>query len=366
MTPSSPRPPHDNVIRLSLAGLTIAALAMIGSGLLGGWLAQQIWRGPLPPLTNTNEPLVSTVQQVTISPNTATTESVQGANRSVVLIARADGTADSSLASGVVLTNDGLIATTANPATASLAAFDHEGRPLALDRVGRDEVFGITYFKIPRNVVVPLDLRADDPAVGHELTLLSRHPVSFLPTALEWSVRQFNLPASATAPGLQRLLQGPTSPDTSLTGSPLLDDEGKIAGLVLDPRAGSALPVSYLRASFNRLTANQRERNPYTALGVSLTYTFTRHTPTDPITFAATVTAVTPNSIAAAAGLARGDLIVAINRQPLAWEQSVATALTGSLPLPVTVRRQGADTVVTLQTAASPAATSSPAASPSP
>lgn len=346
----APAPTADTVVRLSVGWLIIAMVIIVLCGFAGGFLAQQFFRAPLPPLTSETDRLIATVQEVTISPNTAAADNVSRANRSVFLLGRSAGTAP--VATGFVVTNDGVVVSTADITSPSPVAFDQEGRALALARIGRDELYGLTYYRLPNNVVVPLDVRQSDPPVGYELLALSRNDTTYLPRTLPFRVGEYALPTNV-APAIVRVLRGDAITSESAVGSALIDDEGKVAG-ILQSDSGIAYPVSHLQASLTRFTSNQREADTFATIGITLAYTFQVTPPEQTVAFHPQVLTVTPATPADIAGLERGDIITAINNEPITWERPIAAQLSAPLPLTITINRKGELQTVTLPTPPAP------------
>jgi len=340
----------EQTVRLSLAWVLGLIVIIFTLGILGGFVGQQFLRPPLPPLTSNGEQLVTTVQEVTISPNQAAAELVNQVERSVLLVGRAD--LDEPEATAFVVTNDGLLVTAADLPTGSLVAFDNRGRRLAVTVVGRDELFGLTYLRMADSVVVPLDVRRDDVAVGELLLGLSRSDGSFEPRVVDWRMEEHVLPASTSPAGVHRLLRGPAVDRGHSVGMPLLDEEGRVAGLLLDPTSGSALPARQLQESFSRIIENRREDDPFERLGLAATYTFAADSESG-VRFVAPVLSVVSNGEAARAGIRRGDVITALDGEPLQWEGS-ALAQFSAAPLQVTLERAGEEIVVGIGSAATP------------
>lgn len=340
----------DSVIRLSVGWIITAVLIIVLCGFAGGFLAQQFFRAPLPPLTNETDRLITTVQEVTISPNTSTADNVSRANRSVFLLSRSAATAP--VASGFVVTNDGVIVSTVDITGPSPIAFDQEGRSLALARIGRDELYGLTYYRLPNNVVVPLDVRQSDPPVGYELLALSRNDATYLPRTMTFRVGEYQLPTNL-ALGVVRVMRGDITTSESMQGSALIDDEGKVAG-ILQSGTGIAYPVSHIQASLNRFTSNQREVDTFATVGLTIANTFQVIAPEQTVAFHPQVLAVTPTSPADIAGIQRGDIITAINDEPITWERPFAAQLAVALPFTVTINRKGQLQTVTLPTVSVP------------
>jgi len=346
MTPKKSKQ-DQTTIRLSFSWLVLAALLIAALGLIGGLIGQQIWQPSLIDLVDNQDALVTTVQEVTISPNTAAAELIDQAHRSVLLLGPANNPNRSTASTALVITNDGLVVTTAALPTAPQTAYDDTGRPIPLQPLGRDDLFGLTYFRITDNVVTPLDISSTDSQTGTTLLALSRNPNTFSPRVSPYLIQQYILPASNTSAGIQRLMQSQTQADPLLNGAPLIDEEGKVAGLIINTQTGQALPVNELKQSLERVTANNRELNPFLELGFSLNYKFTA-TPGSSVKFIAEVAAISPNKPAAAAKLTRGDIVTAINDTPVEWSTNISQLLSEALPITLALERQGQPQTVTL------------------
>ena len=332
----------EQIIRLSLGWILVGFSAILAVGVIGGVIGQQFVSPPLPPLTNNRDSLITNLQEVTISPNTAATQLIQQNHRSVLLLTSASGTA---IGTAVTLTNDGVIATTAPapPSTGGYTARDHEGRVINLSLIGRDPLFGLTYFRAADNVLVPIDIRQTDAAPAETLFGVSRNPDTFQPRVSLFTVAQHLLPDPATPAGVQRLLQG--IDNSAQPTTPLIDEEGRLAAITTSEN--EALPASQLRTSFERLTANQREADPLTDRGLQISYIF--FTPTNqPATFAAHIDQVTTGSPAQLAGLRRGDVITGLDEEALAWDDNLAQQLSDQEPHTITFIRTDRESTVTL------------------
>ncbi len=348
--PISPHSSPDHVLRVSFGWITLAIIIMLLLGVAGGIIANQLWRTPLPPLTNESDRYVPTVQEVTISPSKNLADILSHNNRSVFLLSRSAETTPT--ATGFVITNDGVLVSITDLTGTTLTAFDYEGRTLPLTRIGRDEIYGLTYYKLPsNNVAVPLDLRPSDPPVGYELLAISRNQNSYQPRTALFLVGEYAIPSDAPQ-ALQRIMRGSSPVADHTPGSPLIDDEGRVAAILQTPT--TAYPISHLQASLARTTNNQREQNPFATVGASVAYGFTPPSAQVATTFQAVVTAVAPASPAQAAGLKRGDNITTINGTPVSWEQPVATQLSANLPLTLIVQRNGEATTITISPLTTP------------
>lgn len=339
--------PRDRVVRISLGWLLLGGVCVTALGWLGGILAMQ-WRTEQPPLPDATQRLVTTVQEVTISPNTSAAELLQSKQRSVVLLARRQGERLVPAATGIVVTNDGLVATV-TPEADGLLAFDHQGRELAVRTVGQDALFGVTYLRLSESVLQPFDVRIEAVPEAYQLMGVSRSENTFRPRIFFYPVWESALPPELAPRGVQRVLRGPAASGELLAGSPLLDDEGKLAGVLLNPAAGLALPADHLTASIERVSSGSREADPFTGVGLRIRYSFVPPTGADSeLRFAATVTAVVPNSPAAAGQAESGDVITALGGNALRWEELVLKQLAAVRPLILEVRRGGETMTLTI------------------
>lgn len=339
----------ERIIRLSFSWVVLSLVIVLLFGALGGVIAQQVWQPKLPPLTSDTGQLITTVQEVTISPNTAAVQLVENSHRSVVLLGQAVGGEKSVVATALVVTNDGLLVTSTDVPSGQMVVHNHEGSSIAIDFVGRDELFGLTYFRIPSGVFVPLELQAAEVPVASRLLVLSRSAQTLQPLAHPFDVSEHIVPNAPLPKGIQRLLKGTPVLDSVMAGSPLLDDEGKVVALLINGPQGLALPASYLRESSDRIINNQRERDPMDEAGLTLTYSFADTGEPPQRQFVVQVQAVRFGSPAAIAGVSPGDIIIKAGDDIIDWNTSIVERLSQPLPLSLTVRRQGEEHVLTLQ-----------------
>ena len=80
---------REKILRISFGWLILGVMVIIFLGMLGGVIASQLWIVRQPPLIPEQHQLVSTVQEVTISPNQAAASIVDKTHRSVVALASA-------------------------------------------------------------------------------------------------------------------------------------------------------------------------------------------------------------------------------------------------------------------------------------
>lgn len=337
------------VVQVSLTGVLAGTIAVVVLGMVGGALTAQLWLPRTVPVTEEGGRLVSTVQEVTISPNIAAAEMLEASERSVVMIGREGAPGAMVLATGFVVTNDGMIVTAGELPSDQLIAYDYQGKTATLERVGSDELFGLIYLRAREAVLIPIDMRSGPVPVAYELMAVSRSLPTLLPRAEFYRVSETILPPELMPAGIQQVFKGTQLAETELTGSPLIDEEGHVAGILTNPLAGLALPVNQLKESLDRVIGGQREKNRFEELGIELRYLLTATGDTAGRQFMAEVREVMPAAVAAAANLKRGDIIMRIDDTPLEWGNSVLAGLSRDLPLTLTVNRADKQEIVTLR-----------------
>lgn len=340
----------ERVIRVRLGWILLGALVMIGLGGVGGMAADWLGGQPLAALPEAQDRLLTTIQEVTISPSMSRALIVEKNIRSTVLLA-VRGKLTDPLAAGAIVTSDGIVATTATLPDGEIVAVGEQGEVTAAERVGVDAVFGITYLRLRGGVFVPVDMRDSDVPVGYELLALSRNPLTLEARVGTYTIREYQLPESNAPIGWQRLYAGTELSEAGLTGSPLFDDEGRVAALALRTPAGTALPSVALRQSLARVVDRQLDKNRFEELGLRLAYVFEATVEGDR-KFLLAVTSVKAASRAAASGLAAGDRIEKIHGEEVSWDTSVLAALSERESIALQVRRGEQMLAITIAPAA--------------
>lgn len=346
---------QSQTIRLSLRWLLLIALLMLGLGIVGGIVGTQLVGPRLPVTVESPDQIVSTVQQVTVSPNMNREQVLEQARRSIVLIGQIKGETVTYAGTGVIITNDGLIATTAIISGEQIVAIDEAGKTTAVSSQGNDPLYGLTYLKLPSAVAVPIELSGATDMTGDDLLAVTRFPETLALETHLFHAESYRLPPEhSTFPGWQRLLKGTLPVADILESAPVLDEEGKLAGLLFSPQAGFVLPASDIKLSLDRLAAGKREFDPFSQAGFDIAYRFTEATAVSSPQFTVVVTAVTPRSAAAIGGVKVGDTISKIGEGTLSWQTPIITQMGQGLPLTLTLKRQGVERVTTLETPSSP------------
>lgn len=327
----------EQTMRLSVTtlGVVFGGVILIG---MGGGLVAQFFLPTAAPLNDKTEPVLTTVQEVTISPSKAAVKVVEQAQRSVLVLG--DDIA-------FVLTSDGLVVSPVELKAATPVATDERGLQLPLETVGRDSVYGLFYYRLQNAVLPPLDIRRDDPGVAAQLLAVGRSVSTFQPRVATYALQEYILPPDGSAPGWHRLQRGTPLGSSVLPGTPLLDEEGKISGVLLDATQGLALPVAQLNESLNRVVANKREQDSFEELGITARPVFERFAPERPVALGLQLVTVRPQSSASTAGLKAGDIMLGLNQTAFTWNTNPAAALRAvAHPFTVMVRRNQAEQTI--------------------
>ncbi len=335
-------------VRLSLRGVVFAIVFIILLGAIGGIIGTQLTGQPLAPLTSEREQLMTTVQQVTISPSKQAADIVQRNERAVMLIATSEGNQIQPIGTALVLTNDGLVVSTVDTSSSTLTAFDTAGQRLAISRIGEDPAFGLTYYQIPNSVTPPFEIGNEDAAIGSQLLALSASAHSNSPQAVAVELYRYILPPPPAPFGWQRAGQLAGQVPSEVAGSALLTDDGKLAGILLPGDSNTLLLVSHLRESLERMTTNRREFNPFEEWGFTVSYEFQVIEDSGQRVFAIVVNSVSAQKPASIAGLRGGDVIQFINDKELTWATPVIDAIDTGGSLNLQIQRAGQTRQLTL------------------
>ena len=344
-------PAPQQTIRLSLRWILLGMLIITMLGVAGGYLGQQLFgnNGPLIIPQDGRDQLITTVQEITISPNKATLSSLNEVERSLATLGTLTNAGEFvPIGTGLVMTNDGLLVTTIPASRTGVVAFMSNQAISEATLVGEDTLYGLTYFKFKDAVSVPVALSDETPAVGTSLLAFSRAKDTLTRAVSPFIVNEHSLPATDSVMGIQKYLTSASfSENTFYEGSPLVTEDSKVAGIITDASSGKAISSDILRASLSRITANTSTLNPFSSLGIVPKYQFSTVGTGRAARFVVAVTGVTPNSIASKAGLRAGDQIIRIGDQELTWDVAVPALLEPS-SVTLTVIRQNKETQVPL------------------
>ncbi|MGH9858166.1 MAG: hypothetical protein ACRD4B_10020, partial [Acidobacteriota bacterium] len=289
-------PQDQTTIRISFGGLLLALLFLLAVGVGGGVLGARYGIAPLPPLTSeiATERLVATVQEVTLSPSTAHTDLIKDRKRSVIALGQVTGSSVTLRGLAAVITNDGLLVSTIDTSSFdNLSAFTADGTRVAVAKVGDDTLYGLTYYRLQNNVLTPFELASNDPSPGQDLIALSRAEATLEPDIAITQVRSYKLPPESRAAGVLRYILFDEEVSL-LPGTPILDEEGRVAAISVGTGEDRALPVTYLTSSLNRVTQGRREYNPFTQFGFTVSPEFVFRERDNALVFSLQVATITP------------------------------------------------------------------------
>jgi Do/DeqQ family serine protease len=259
-----------------------------------------------------------------------------------------------SLGSGVIVDADaGLVLTNhhvVDKAT-EIEVTLHDGRKLRAELVGTDAETDVAVLRIPAEGLTAVGLGdSDEIEVGDFVVAIGS------PFGLSQTVTSGIVSALARSglgiEGYESFIQTDASINPGNSGGPLVDLRGRLVGIntaILAPGGGNvgigfAIPVNMARAVLEQIVAYGAVRRGLFGIGVQdLTPELAQALGTD-IPRAAVVASVEPGSAAAAAGLAPGDVVTAIDGRPVTSAADLRNRI-GLLPIgtPLELRiiRQG-------------------------
>lgn len=333
----------QSVVRLSLRWILFGGLCMVALGVGGGFIGSAMFK-PSIPLVSQPDQLVTTVQQVTVSPNTHAQSVVGQKERSVLLLASGNRSNPTIIGTGSVVTNDGVLIGFHAQTRDEVFAIDTNGVYILLESIGRDALYGITLYRARDVVLAPFDLDSADPGVGTTLLAMARSTETTKPIAKFAALEQYILPPADSPQGWGYV--GMIEEDLGIpAGSPLLADDGRLAALYVGDGTQAALPVSYVRRSLERLAGGKREYNPFDEYGFTAAPSFAAAPSELGIELSFVVTSVAANSTTP---VRAGDRIARINDQELAWGADIANLLSAPAPVGITVIRSGQEQTFSL------------------
>lgn len=314
---------NEKVVQLSFGWVIAALVVVVLTGLVGGILAQTIWGPRAIPVTTTENGVVATVQEVTIAPSQARSELVAKHVGSVLRLSPLEEPATETVVVGPVITNDGVVVTPAISSFTEATAYDSAGRALKVDYIGNDELFGLSFWRVANSVVTPLDFQNELAAVGSSAVAVATSITEPASAAENFDIKSWQLSRQEAA-GRSVFLKG--NGLQMPVGSPLLSDNGKMVGMLLDPGEGLALNALDLVRSFERLSRNERERDVFAELGITGARTFEPNENNEQ-EFGFEILRVTSRTPAQDAGLKRGDKVVGVGEEKLTPQSDIVKLL---------------------------------------
>lgn len=326
-----------NTIRLPLSALIFIFIIILCVAIGGGIVGSRMLASQLPMRSDGSGTIVPVSQQVTVSPSKLASDIVATSGKSVFLIAHKNTKSISALGTGLALTNDGIIMSLIDTKEEDAVGIGEDGSIFPLTPIGHDELSGISFFKASDRIVTPLKVSQDTPLVGSSFLALFRQEDSAQITAHPAAFSATQLPTEATAPGIQKIASMESSTPIPL-GAALMDENGNLAGVVLDPIKNSAMFVSDVRSALSRLSSNQLSSDPFTLLGFTVSWK-TQIEGNNALRVKSIISSITKNSPADIAGLQTGDILTAIAGNTVSWDTSIIDAL-NTKPVNLTILRQ--------------------------
>lgn len=332
-------------VQLSLGSIVLLFIILFAIGMLGGAVASGLFTPPAPLTPTTNGTIVPVSQQITVSPSKLTSELVATHGKSVFLLAHETPKGIVAFGIGTALTNDGIIMSVTDPTKEPTVALGEDGVVVPLTAIGHDEISGIFFYKASNRIVPPVNLLQSMPSVGSSLLALARQEVGGHVTADSALLSSILLPSQTSAPGIQKLASiASTKP--LVIGTPLLDEHGSLAAVVLNTEEHTALFVSDIRSALERLSSNKLSYNPFASLGFTLSWKAnldanrTMHVQS-------IVQSVEKGSPSDISGLQIGDVVTAIAGNTVSWDTNIGDALSAR-PAVLTIMRQEEQRTLTI------------------
>jgi putative serine protease PepD len=281
-----------------------------------------------------------------------------------IRVEQSDGTATGS---GFVIDEEGTLVTNAHVvagATAAAVQFEDEGASFPAQVLGTDPSSDLAVLRVDPAEVGELDALeladSDLLDVGDRVVAIG-HPLGLETTTSDGTVsgldREIRAPNGFTIAGAiqtdARLLPGNS-------GGPLLDDQGRVVGVAsqvavpppgLDARIGFAVPSNTVREVLPELERGERVEHAF--LGVVMGAGAS----------GVEIEGVTGDGPADSAGLRPGDLVTAIDGQPVGAADDLSAAIAEHEPgdsISLEVERAGEGVVLDVVLGTQPAAAPSP------
>lgn len=323
-------------VGLSLSTIVLTLVVLFGIGIVGGAVGARVFSIPLPLRSDTNQTIVPVSQQVTVSPSKLAADLVSSHGKSVFLLAHETTKGISGFGTGIALTNDGVIMSVQKVPKEPVVAIGEDGVAVPLTAIGTDELSGISFYKASDRIVPPFTLLQNNVRTGSSLLALSRESDTTQVSASNVMFSTVLLPLTTSAPGIQKIaLLEATA--TLPAGAALVDENGNLAGVLLDPETNIALFTSDIRSALDRLSGNRLTFNPFTPLGFTLTWR-AQLDANKTMKIESVVDSVGNNGQADTAGLLVGDVVSAIGGSAVSWDTNVVDALSAN-PTLLTVMR---------------------------
>lgn len=330
----------------TVAGVAALALLAAGAGAGGAWVYDEVGED------SGTSPVVSSLDSSGESTQAATGQIGQVAQAvlpSVVQINVAGGQ-EAGSGTGIVISSDGNILTNnhvveaaAEQGTITVAFSDATTSQATI--VGRDPKTDLAVIKVERDGLTPATLGSSaDLAVGQEVVAIGS-PFGLESTVTSGIVSALNRPVSSSDgtgqnPTVFPAVQTDAAINPGNSGGPLVDLEGRVVGINSAIRSGGAtaasagsiglgfaIPVDLAKSVAEQLVNG--ETVEHALIGV----TVRPATGDDEITgIGAEIREVNDGSAGAEAGLRVGDIVTAINDQPVSSSDALVAGIRGYSP----------------------------------
>ncbi len=334
------------VITLSLGSIFFIIIVLGFVGTLGGYAGSKFAQPrQLQQVVNGTNTIVPVSQSVTISPSKNFSDIATSRSKSVLLLAHESTKGITPFSMGVIITSDGIVLAPVDGGAEGVLAIGENSDTTPLTYIGKDSLTGMHLFRMQNKVVVPVELAQKTPAIGATFLQMTRISDTMHIRAEVTTLSQFVPPLQASGLGINQLALMQSSKQESPIGSPLFDEEGRLAG-IMRANDHTAVLISDIQQLITRLSSNSLTQNSFTELGFAVQWKVQEDAQSN-YTMRATVASVTLQSITARAGLKIGDVLSAINGSTITWDSNVH-AMLQSNPVLLTILRQEETSILTL------------------
>ncbi len=334
----------STILRLSLGNIVLGIFLLFLIGTAGGYLGYRLAPAPLTVLPNGDRTIVPISQHVTISPSKTGEDIITTQGKSVLLLVEQTTKGIKPMGNGIIVTNDGVVVSTQSSSNTALSAVLDDGSITTLTPAGVDALSGLTFFRIPDQILPPVTLAQSAANVGSEVISIARNDTTMRPTASRHIVSAIIAPDSAQAPGIQQvaLLSG-TVPSP---GAAFFDDEGRLVGALRTGETPTMISVTDIAAALSRLSAGTLTEDPFATPGFTVSWKLMQDS-AGIFGMRAVVSSVSPKSPAFTAGIKVGDILTSNNGKAITWDSSLSQALTKP-PFTLSLVREGEERTVIL------------------